>query len=686
MNFKKTLIAATFAGLLTSGLTGCTLLQQSPATTSMEQTQQAALIPLEQFFTSNETTKLHVSSDGQWVAFTKEHLGTANIFIMPKGAHPDQAQPLTQSKEPIQTFFWSANGNELFFAKDIGGSENTQIYRVSFEANESTNQLVNTTVTALTNNNKVRYILSQQVRNDANKLAIFANHDKPSRLDGYTLDINSKVLTRKLINNNNFQSAHFDKQGQVVLGVAMNPDNSRELFSRVNQQWHSVIKSLPGEAIDIVAYNGEKKLAFIKASIEGRDKQELLSLDLNTLSFTTLHRDPNNESDVHSAIFSDDGTPLSVSYYGGRLRTYPLDATFASHWQKINQHFKHDVEITITKRNEKTGAWQLHVASDVEAGTDYIYQATTGEVSVLATQTPSIQPELLSKRQSITYQARDGETIQAYLTLPKGEKTNLPTIVLPHGGPWARVHWTLKSDTFNPVAQLLANRGYAVLQPNFRASTGFGKRFLNLGDKNWGTGTMQHDLTDGANFLVEQGIADKERLGIMGGSYGGYASLAGATFTPDMYKAVISFCGPSSLSTLMDAFPDWARPYLGTWFSAVGDTKIPSELADMQARSPINFIDQITAPVLLIQGANDVRVTQQESDNIAKEMAAKGLPVEYILAKDEGHGFKKSNNMLAAMFAMEQFFGKHLGGRVSQHTNVEVREHLESLTQDVKSL
>ena len=451
-------------------------------------------------------------------------------------------------------------------------------------------------------------------------------------------------------------------------------------------EWTSLIKTQFGENINVFSYDEGNNHAYISADIDGRDKQELLRLDMTNGKLTTLHKDPENESDVSEVLFNDKGEPLAVSYYGGRLRTYPLGDTFAQHWAKINAHFTQDVEITITDRNEKTDQWQLHVASDVDMGRDYRYATETGEVSILLEQEAIIDPELLSKRQSISYQARDGVTIQAYLTLPKGQSSKLPTIILPHDGPWARDYWTLSSGYFNPIAQLLANRGYAVLQPNFRASTGFGKRFLNAGNKNWGTGSMQDDLTDGANYLVSQGIADKQRLGIMGASYGGYAALAGAAFTPDLYQAVISYVGPSSLITLLESFPPHFRPYLGQFYSAVGDPEIATDRVDMQARSPINFVDNIKAPLMLVQGANDPRVTQIESDNIARVMYQQQLPVEYILAKDEGHGFRKRDNKLAYILAMEQFFAKYLGGRVDEQVTPTLSTHLNTLRVDVSRL
>ena len=316
---------------------------------------------------------------------------------------------------------------------------------------------------------------------------------------------------------------------------------------------------------------------------------------------------------------------------------------------------------------------------------NFVYQVEQDTYVDLLNQVPKISPTLLGERKSVYYQAKDGVTIQAYLTLPKVQKSNLPTIILPHGGHWQRDTWSY-GGAFNPVALFFADRGYAVLQPNFRGSLGFGKKFTQLGEKNWGTGTMQQDLTDGVDYLVAAGIADKNRVGIMGASYGGYAALAGATFTPDVYKAVISFVGPSSLITLMEAFPKYYRPYLGTWFVAVGDPEIEADRLDMESRSPINFVDNIKAPLMLIQGANDPRVTQQESDNIARKMYKNGKDVEYVLAKNEGHGFANQDNKMAAIIAMEAFFAKHLGGMDASQHNTVAKAHLATLKVDVSKL
>lgn len=674
-----TLLWTAIAGSLL--LTGCS--QTQVTTRANEQVQQRPLIPVESFFNEQDISQLKTSVDGKWLAFFKEYQGARNIYLMAAGSSLEEAYPITHSKEPIKSFRWSTDASEIFFLKDTGGNENTQIYHLTLQENQIKPQA---DITALTGNDEVRYDLLTQPKEKPDTLVLMSNQDNPQQLDIYRLSLKSGELTNIFDNSYGFSDVEMNKQGVPVIGISSNPDNTSDLYAKLDGKWTSLIKTEFGEDIDILSFDEDNQLAYIRANIDGRDKLELLSLNMTTGKLVTLHKDPLDESDVSDVLFNDEGAPLAVSYYGGRLRTYPLTDTFAKHWQRINHHFTGDVEITISDRNEKTGLWQLHVASDVDMGSDYQYVAKTGEVNVLLKQSPIIKPELLSKRQSISYKARDGVTIQAYLTLPKGQTQNLPTVILPHGGPWARDYWTLSSGYFNPIAQLLANRGYAVLQPNFRASTGFGKRFLNAGNKNWGTGSMQDDLTDGAHYLISQGVADKQRLGIMGASYGGYAALAGATFTPDLYQAVISYVGPSSLITLLESFPPHFRPYLGQFYSAVGDPEIDTDRVDMKARSPINFVDNIKAPLMLVQGANDPRVTQVESDNIARVMYNRKLPVEYILAKDEGHGFRKRDNKLAYIVAMEQFFGKHLGGRVDKAVNPDLNAHLDTLKVDVSRL
>ncbi|MBQ4852744.1 S9 family peptidase [Pseudoalteromonas sp. MMG012] len=641
------------------------------------------LIPMADFFNKSLVSDIKLSPSGHWIAFLKELNGAQNIFLVRKGEPLTHAYAVTQSKDPINSFQWSKNDDSLFFLKNDNGNEKDQIHHLTFGKNKSQEEVH---LKLLTQNKDATYALLGQVKEMPNQLIVMSNQDESGQLDIFHLDVITGKLKKVLENKKGFRSLSFNSQGIPMIAVSANSDNTSTLYVKNKHEWQAVFDTAFGENMTLLKYDEANHKAYLTGDIQKRDKQELLSFDFKTQSFTTLHQDPENQSDVYKVEFNDDNQPIAVSYYGGHLRTYPLTQAFAQHWTKINSYFNDTVEISVKSMNKKTGQWQITVGSDIKTDRDYSYDVNTQKLHALLNQKPAIAPERLSKRQSINYQSRDGVNIQAYLTLPKNKHKNLPTIILPHGGPWVRDYWTLSSGYFHPVAQLLANRGYAVLQPNFRASTGFGKKFLNAGNKNWGLGNMQHDLTDGVNYLVKQGITDKSRVGIMGASYGGYAALAGVTFTPDIYKAAVSYVGPSSLITLVESFPSHYRPYLGQFFSAVGDPEVAADRKDMNSRSPINFVDNIKTPLLIVQGANDPRVTQLESDNIARVMHKKGLPVEYILAKDEGHGFLKRDNKLAYVMAMEQFFAKHLGGKTSKKTSTEIATHLKTLKVDLSKL
>jgi dienelactone hydrolase len=318
------------------------------------------------------------------------------------------------------------------------------------------------------------------------------------------------------------------------------------------------------------------------------------------------------------------------------------------------------------------------VSSDVEPSSTYVYDRPTGEFTLLYETRPEIPTEHMAPMEPVTYTARDGVEVPAFLTVPKGvEREGLSVVVLPHGGPWARDAWG-----YSGIAQFLANRGYAVLRPNFRGSTGYGKEFLNLGNDQWGTGTMQHDISDGVAWLVEQGIADPERVAIMGGSYGGYATLAGLAFTPDLYAAGVDIVGPSSIVTLLESIPPYWKPIQAIFDVRVGDLDDPADVERMKAQSPLFSADRITAPLLVIQGANDPRVKQRESDQIVVTLRDLGREVEYMVAPDEGHGFANEDNNLAMFAKIEEFLAEHLGGRYQPDAEPEIRTRLDSMMVD----
>ena len=687
MNTKlKVLFTLVAVGM---GITACSSTNtndkdvSSLATQTQSQEKVAPLLPISTFFNESRISQVQLSSDSNWLAWLQSHNGINNIFVMPVSGTIKDAYPLTQLEEPIDSFSWDSKNLNLFYSQDVGGNENQQIYQIHTTVEQS---LKAKNTTRLTHKDGSNYIFIGQSDEQPELLSFAANHDDPARIDVYQLNLKTKELVPNLVNEFGFHTFLSNKQGEIVVGAGGLGDGSYALYSKNNGNWDVVLETQIGEQIELIEYQEETNSVYLSTSLGELDTLSLLSVNLNTGEQKLVHQDPHSRSDVYDTEFDDDGKLTMISYYYGYKENYFFDSNLEQHWQHIRSQFDSQVEIDMLQRDQDTGKWLVSVASDVDVGGIYFYDENNKSLKLMLQKDPALKAEYLAKRQSITYQARDGITIQAYLTLPKGKNSNLPTIILPHGGPWARDHWTLSSGYFNRVAQLLANRGYAVLQPNFRASTGFGETFYNLGNQNWGTGYMQHDLTDGANYLVAEGIADRKRLGIMGGSYGGYAALAGITFTPDLYQASISFVGPSSLVTLINSFPDYYRPYLGNWYAAIGDPLIAEDVKKMESRSPINFVDRIKTPLLLVQGANDPRVTQKESDQIAKKMQNKGLEVEYILAKDEGHGFSKRINNQTFLLKMERFFATHLGGKEYENAPTDIEQHLKTLTVDTKKL
>ncbi|MDY6900614.1 MAG: S9 family peptidase, partial [Cyanobacteriota bacterium] len=398
-----------------------------------------------------------------------------------------------------------------------------------------------------------------------------------------------------------------------------------------------------------------------------------------TKKIEVIDSDPEKQVDFGSPIFSDETEELiGTVYIGDKQRIYPKDKEFAADLAYLKEKLP-DGELGMSSMTEDGQMMIVTVSSDVDPGSAYLFNRKTKKLSLLYQVLPELKRENLAKMTPIRYTARDGLEIPAYLTLPVGKPArNLPLIVMPHGGPWARDVWG-----YNPYTQFLANRGYAVLQPNFRASTGFGKKFLNAGNKQWGTGTMQHDITDGVNYLIKQGIADQKRVGIFGVSYGGYATLAGLAFTPELYRAGASYVGPSNLITLFNSIPPYWESFKAELKLRMGNPNTPEGKKQLQQQSPLFSADKMKAPLLVIQGANDPRVKQAESDQIVAALKNKEIDVDYLLAADEGHGFREETNRLAVAAALEKFFAQHLQGRYQQAVSPEVKKQLDELTVDI---
>src|SRR5438270_408722 len=338
-----------------------------------------------------------------------------------------------------------------------------------------------------------------------------------------------------------------------------------------------------------------------------------------------------------------------------------------------------EVSIASDTRDEQT--WLITASSDTEPGETYLFDRKKHKLALQYKVREKLPREALAIMTPVKYKSSDGLEIPAYLTLPKGiPAKNLPTVIFPHGGPWARDLWG-----YNGYAQFLANRGYAVLSPNFRGSTGYGKKFLNAGNKEWGT-KMQDDITWGVKYLIDQGISDPKRVGIFGGSYGGYATLAGVAFTPDVYAVAVDLFGPSNLITLLESIPPYWEAGRKMFHTRMGDPTNPEGLALLKERSPLNAADKIKTPLLIAQGANDPRVNHAESEQIVVALRDRGFPVEYLLIPDEGHGFARPVNNMASLMATEKFFAKYLAGRDQEGGTPEVVARLKEVTVDPKTV
>jgi dipeptidyl aminopeptidase/acylaminoacyl peptidase len=392
--------------------------------------------------------------------------------------------------------------------------------------------------------------------------------------------------------------------------------------------------------------------------------------------------DPLKRVDFGGGTFSDVTNELVMTVYSDdKPRIYFRDKKLEADYNKLKKSLGGTREITLQSGTADEQKWIIVSWSDTDPGTVWFYDRKTGNTTSLYQVREKLPREAMAEMKPIRYKSSDGLEIPAYLTLPKGVAAkNLPLVVMPHGGPWARDEWG-----FDNYAQFLANRGYAVLQPNFRASTGYGKKFLNAGNNEWGQ-LMQDDLTWGVKHLVSQGVVDPKKVGIMGGSYGGYAALAGVTFTPDLYAASVAIVAPSNLNTLLASIPPYWEAIRKTFYERMGDPNTPAGRAQLERQSPLNHVDKIKTPLMIVQGANDPRVKKPEADQIVIALRERNYPVEYILAPDEGHGFQRPVNNMAMIMASEKFLAKHLGGRFQDGGTPEVVSRLQEITVDIKTV
>jgi len=491
--------------------------------------------------------------------------------------------------------------------------------------------------------------------NIPNEVIITMNKRNPQVFDPYRLYLDNGKLEMLAENPGNIQGWLFDHDGKLRVATALDMTTSSVLYRETEaDEWKTIITTDFRESFSPQFFTFDNK-NLIGSSNINRDKSAIIEFDLaEAKEIKVLYENP--EYDVEGVSYSEKRKVLTAAYYTSwKAERYFFDEESKAKYEFLEKELE-GYEIGISGRNKDEDIYIVRTYSDKSLGAYYIYETEGNKLEKIADVSPWIDEENMSDQLPIEYKSRDGLNINGYLTLPKGytmeNAKNLPVVVNPHGGPWARDYWG-----FNPEIQFLANRGFAVLQMNFRGSTGYGRKFWEASFKKWGL-EMQDDITDGTNWLIEKGIADKERIAIYGGSYGGYATLMGLVKEPDLYAAGVDYVGVSNMFTFFKTIPPYWKPYLEMMYEMAGDPVKDSLM--LREVSPVFHVDKIKAPLFIAQGANDPRVNKDESDQMVEAMKERGVEVEYMVKDNEGHGFHNEENRFDFYRAMETFLSKHL--------------------------
>ena len=611
------------------------------------------LIPLEHFFDNPQRALAKVSPDRKWMSWLAPREGRMNVWVRPFDASDADAVPVTNDRDRgVLGYFWTRDSSAILYSKDGGGDEIHHLLAVDPASPDAEPR-------DLTPYEGVKAGVIALPRSTPKTMLVSLNLRDRSLSDAYRLDIATGAITLLAENPGNIQGWLADREGRVRAAIAQTPAGDSELLvrDREDDPFRVLAEFTNEDGGSPFAFSADNREIYVSSAKES-DLARLVAIEVATGTERVIDEDA--EADLAGPVISDmTGALLAASYVRDRLLVHCFDDEFARHIARMGE--VHSGDPSVLSRDREEAIWTVYFDDDRDPGATYLYEAATGEASLLYRPRPWLNSEHLAPMEPVRITSRDGLTLSSYLTVPLGvERSALPMVLVVHGGPWARDAWGYDAE-----AQFLANRGYAVLQVNYRGSTGFGKAFTHAAEREF-AGKMHDDLIDAVDWAIAEGIADPARIGIYGGSYGGYATLVGVTFTPDVFAAAVSFVGPSNLVSLIRSFPEYWRPFLeSSWYRFVGDPDNPASHDDLVARSPITHVDRIRTPLMVIQGANDPRVTQQESDQIVQALRDRGVPVEYILKEGEGHGFAKPENRLEMYGAMERFFAKYLGGRTT---------------------
>ncbi|HEX7551281.1 MAG TPA: S9 family peptidase [Candidatus Methylomirabilis sp.] len=636
------------------------------------------LIPRQILFGNPDKAALRVSPDGRHIAFLAPVNGVLNVWVAPADT-PQVAKPVTQDTgRGIRRYFWAYTNSHILYLQDQGGDENWKVYAVDLGTNTARDLTPFETIPGpdgkpilLPNGTPMRP--AAQIENVSRRfpdtILIGLNNRDPRYHDIYRVDIRTGAMTLAQTNSE-FSGFVTDDDYAVRFASRMTGDGGTELLKPAGGASPAGITNWePFQTVGMEDSMTTHPIGFDKSGqvlylidSRGRDTSAMTALDLKTGTTAILAEDP--RADVAGAmVHPTEETIQAVSFTYARTEWKVLDPAIQGDLDYLKTVAAGD--ILVTSRTLDDRLWTVAFLLDNGPARSYLYDRAKKQATFLFTNRRALEGLSLARMYPRVITSRDGLSLVSYLTLPpeadrRGDgrpDRPLPLVLLVHGGPWARDSWGL-----DPEHQWLANRGYAVLAVNFRGSTGFGKAFLNAAVKEW-AGKMHDDLLDAVDWAVREGIARRDAVCIMGGSYGGYATLVGLTFTPEVFACGVDIVGPSNLVTLLTTIPPYWEPGIAMFTTRVGDHRTEDGRRFLEGRSPLSYVDRIQRPLLIGQGANDPRVKQSEADQIVAAMQKKGIPVTYVLYPDEGHGFARPENSLSFNAVVEAFLSRYLGGR-----------------------
>lgn len=600
---------------------------------------------VEDFFRNPEKANFSLSPEGDFYAYMAPYREMMNVFVREIGTE-NVTQLTFDTLRSIYGFFW-ANNDRILYIKDAGGDENMKLFGVNRDG---------TGLKALADFPEVRAEMIDDLPDIDEYVIIGLNKRDPRLFDPYRLDINTGELTMLAENPGNIVGWMTDHNGKLRVAFAVVEGVNSSILYRDNEKepFREILKTTFKENMSPQFFTFDNK-KFYAVSNLGRDKTAAVIFNPETSKEDTILYE-NQDFDVDQLVYSRARkTLLAARYTSWKRERFFFDSEFKAMLEDLEARLG-DIEFGLVSNNKAEDKYLVLAHSDKIRGIYYLYDKAAGTLEKVADSAPWLDPQELATMDPVEYTSRDGFTIHGYLTLPKGytkeTAKKLPVIVNPHGGPWYRDQWG-----FNPEVQFLANRGYAVFQMNFRGSTGYGRKFWEASFKQWGR-AMQDDITDGVNWLIEKGIADKDRIAIYGASYGGYATLAGITGTPDLYAAAVDYVGVANMFTFMKTIPPYWEPQMQMFYEMVGDPVRDSLM--MREVSPALNADKIKTPLFVAQGANDPRVNINESNQMVEALRNRGVFVEYMVKEDEGHGFYNEKNQFDFYNAMEKFLAEHL--------------------------